>query len=43
MYGFHATLDMPFDKAVDAVTAALKAEGLRGARWQAVTSWSRDC
>lgn len=27
MYGFHATLDMPFDKAVETVSAALKAEG----------------
>ncbi len=27
MYGFHATLDVPFDQAVDRVMAALKQEG----------------
>lgn len=27
MYGFHATLDVPFDKAVEQVMAALKQEG----------------
>lgn len=27
MYGFHATLEMPFEQAVDATIAALKKEG----------------
>ena len=27
MYGFHATLNVPFDKALEQVTAALKQEG----------------